>query len=121
MSIRPTRLDKARDRIVNAVEEIAEDRGMEITPASNRAYDTALQDPELTALAESHKAIEQTESQIRANGRSASDPIQSRVIDAGVDLDDAIRARGDELIEEIIERERARQIEESMESAEGSA
>ena len=120
--MRSSRLDQERDRIVAAVEEIAEDRGMEITPASNAAYDTALQDAELRELCESHKALSEAESLTQANGRSLSDTVHSSVIDAGIRIDDAIRARGDELIEEIIERERARQIEESMsDSAEGSA
>jgi uncharacterized FAD-dependent dehydrogenase len=112
--MRDSRLDKARDRVVDAVEEIAEDRGMEITPASNRAHDVALQDPELRELCESHRALSDSESLIRANGRSCSDPIYEETLDAGRSIDNAIRSRVEELIEEIIERERARQIEEGM-------
>lgn len=112
--MRSSRLDKARDRVIEQVEEIAEDRGMEITPASNRAYDVSGQDPELRELCAAHKALSDSESLIRANGRSCSDQIYEETLDAGRSIDNAIRSRVEELIEEIIERERARQIEEGM-------
>jgi hypothetical protein len=99
------RIDQAVEVVVDRVETHARDDGLDVTTASNVAHDTAMQDATLTSLCERCDSLSVTEREIRRRRASFGhgDEVTSRTLDAGIALDDAIQARVEELVDEVIE------------------
>lgn len=101
------RLDRARQRLIDVVEEAAQNEGLDVATASNVAADLATQDHQLTALCETQQALVELEEQ-RSGDRSE---VWANVLAAGMDVDDAIEARVAELVDDAIEQTEAALIE----------
>lgn len=100
--MRSSRLDQARDRVVDAVEQQARERGIDVTLASNLAYDGANLDETLQAYCQILDDLEKANRNARHDddvGRSVTDS----ALAGGIDIDDAIQARCEELIDDLLD------------------
>jgi len=108
------RLDQAVERVVVEVEEAAEERGIPQKVASNIAHDLAIQDDRLTRLADIEDDVTQLELSLAPD--DGVDRVESKVINAGISLDDAVMARVEQLVEECVEEAHRVAIEDGVEA-----
>jgi hypothetical protein len=108
--MRNDRITQASERIVDAVESEARERGIDETAASNLAVDVSLQDDVLRDLCPLLDDLERATRQIERDD-SIGREIEDSTLSAGIDLDDAIRARCETLIEEILDEAERQELE----------
>lgn len=106
------RLERARREIVDSVEEAAQNEGLDVATASNAAYDLATQDYALTRLCTASVTLSHLDDELRRE-RGEIGAVRSPLLNAGIDVDDAIQARVSELIDEAIAQTEALAIEEA--------
>jgi hypothetical protein len=104
------RLDRARDRLVDEVEQEADERDLDVAAASNLAHDVAAQDDRLHQLCSIEDDLSRFE---RGLTNTADDPVEAAVLGAGIKVDDAVLKRVDQLVDEVIEEVERMAIEES--------
>lgn len=107
------RLNQASDRIVNAVEDEARERGIDVTLASNLAVDTSLQDDVLCDLCQTLDRLDRIQETTRHDDAVGKETADSTLA-AGINLQDAVDSRVEMLIEEIIDEAERQQIEEGL-------
>jgi hypothetical protein len=110
-----SRFNRATDAIVDSVEQEARERGIDETLASNLAVDISIQDQILEELCGTLDQLQRT-TEISERRDDVSRSVSESAISAGIDLDDAIRARCEQLIEEIIAEAERQQIKQSTEA-----
>ena len=110
------RLDRASDTLAETVVDRArDDLDLDLTTLEQLAYDVALDDPVLGDLCEMIEDLRQLgEERQRARDGDSLSRVEQRILSAGISIDDAILARIDRLADEIIESERDRMIDDSV-------
>lgn len=103
-----SRLDDARQKIVACTEEAAENAGLDVTLASNTAYDLATQDSQLITLCRISDDLASFE---REHRETADRRVKAKALNAGIDVDAAIEARTEQLVDAAIETARDHALE----------
>lgn len=116
MSTRESRqIDMAREIVIEKLDEELEQRAdLNRKRVRNFAYDRVGEDETIKRLAALSAQLSRTSDHVRRARDHDHDPVESKIISAEIDIDDALRQRCRELADEILDESERLAIEEAI-------